>query len=95
MHRRGGVRIGFVVAAVGVYFGSLLVLAVAPGLEQAGVLDAAQWVIGAIGAAILGDTVRPSGAAESILGQKQGPRGMDGPMGPPGMAGPPGPAGLR
>jgi hypothetical protein len=62
-----GVRVGFVLVAVLVYFGTLGALALFPELDQATTWNALEWLVGAIGAAVIGDTVRPSGMKVSAF----------------------------
>ena len=58
-----GVRIGFVIVAVACYFGSLALCAAFDSLDQTLVLGALEKLIMAIGLAVVGDTLRPSGVA--------------------------------
>ena len=56
-----GVRVTFVAVAIGCYFATLAALAFAPALEQSGTWSALEWLVGVIGVAVAGDTIRPSG----------------------------------
>lgn len=63
-----GIRVAFVLIAVVCYFGTLAALATFPeALDQATTWNALEWLIGAIGAAVIGDTVRPSGMQASAF----------------------------
>jgi hypothetical protein len=90
-----GTRVGFILAAIGCYFGTLLVITnygtvildtatlemlVTTGLtldqtdlaivvlDQDKVWTALEWLIGAIGLAVVGDTARPSGMKAGAFG---------------------------
>jgi low affinity Fe/Cu permease len=62
-----GVRVSFVIAAVACYFGAMLVCAKFPGLSQEVVFSAFEKLIVAIGVAVVGDTVRPSGSSTTAF----------------------------
>jgi hypothetical protein len=62
-----GVRVGYVLLCVASYFGTLLVLAHWPALDQAGTMSSLQWLVGAIGVAVAGDSLRPSGQRASAF----------------------------
>lgn len=74
-----GTRVSFVLAAVICYFGTLFVITTygtsfahpeAPYevLHQEQTWEALEWLLMAIGAAILGDTMRPSGTRQAAFG---------------------------
>lgn len=63
-----GMRERFVLIAVACYAGTLVILAGAPELDQALVLGALEWLVAAIGGAIIGDTARPSGRSQAAFG---------------------------
>lgn len=68
LNRKMGVRVGFVLIAVICYFATLAVLVTYPGVVAEDMTwSALEWLIGAIGAAVLGDTVRPSGMTASAF----------------------------
>lgn len=56
-----GVRAGFVAVAVVCYFGSVLLCGLYDTLDQPTIFDALEKLLMAIGVAVVGDTVRPSG----------------------------------
>lgn len=70
-----GVRVGFTLVAVLCYFGTLTLLASFPALDQGQAFDALEWLVMAIGVAIVGDTVRPSGKSVSAFSGAQPPAG--------------------
>lgn len=61
------VRVGYVLLCVACYFATLLVLAHWPSLDQAGVWSTLEWLIGAVGIAVAGDSIRPSGQRASAF----------------------------
>lgn len=68
LNRKMGVRVGFVLIAVVCYFSTLAVLVTFPGVvAQDMTWSALEWLVGVIGAAVLGDTVRPSGMKASAF----------------------------
>lgn len=62
-----GTRSLYVGVAVLVWFATLLACALAPHLDQTQVLAGCQWLIGVIGVAIGGDTLRKSGEPKSAF----------------------------
>lgn len=77
--RRVGVRTAYVVVAALVWFGTLFALSQWPDLEEGPVLDALEWLLGVLGLAVGGDTVRPSGQARAAIGSRS--RTLDSPTG--------------
>jgi hypothetical protein len=73
-----GTRVGFTLAAIGCYFGTLTSIQVDPGLNTPETWDTLRWLIGALSIAIVGDTARPSGMKKGAFGVTQGPSGNDG-----------------
>lgn len=63
-----GTRVGFSIACVGTFFGTLAALAWAPQLPAPDVLSTCMAVIGALSIAIVGDTARPSGMRTGAFG---------------------------
>ena len=68
LNRPIGIRVSFVAVAIACYFATLAALAYAPSLEQTGTWSALEWLIGVIGVAVAGDTVRPSGQRLAAIG---------------------------
>lgn len=67
LNRKLPVRASFVLVSIAIYGGTLAALALVPTLDQGGTWSAMQWLLGVVGAAIIGDTVRPSGQATSAF----------------------------
>lgn len=63
-----GTRVGFALAAVAVWFGTLAAIHYSPELTAADVLTGCISVIGALSIAIVGDTARPSGMRTGAFG---------------------------
>ncbi len=68
-----GTRVGFVGVGVVCYFGTLWGLATFPDLSQPEAWAALEWLLGMLGAAICGDTVRPSGMRQAAFGVTTAP----------------------
>lgn len=67
LNRKAPVRISLVVLTVALYLVTLYIVAVSVDLDQVQVFDLLKWIIGVIGAAIAGDTWRPSGHAKPAM----------------------------
>ena len=67
-----GTRVGFTLVTVIVYFGTMAAIAWALknniALDQVQIWEVCKWVIGALIAAISGDTIRPSGNKKAAFG---------------------------
>lgn len=68
LDRKVGVRTAYVAVAVAVWFGTLFALSRWPTLDSGQVLDALEWLLGVLGIAVSGDTLRPSGRASAAFG---------------------------
>lgn len=67
LNRPLAMRASFVVLAVACYFATLGLLAAFPALDQPNTMSSLQWLVGVIGVAVAGDTLRPSGKAMSAF----------------------------
>jgi hypothetical protein len=56
-----GTRVGFTLAAIACYFGTLGSIEADPELNNPEVWSTLRWLIGTLSLAIIGDTARPSG----------------------------------
>jgi hypothetical protein len=75
LNRSVAVRVSFVALAIACYFATLGICASFPTVDQPNTMATLQWLVGVIGVAIAGDTIRPSGQRVSALAPPSSPGG--------------------